>query len=808
MKPHYLPLLCSTLALSMSAAASTAIYKDVKQPVEKRVDDLLKRMTLEEKVAQLQTVWKERREMENQQMVFQPNIAQKYLSQGIGQIARPSEFKTPVQAAEFTNAAQHWLQDNTRLGIPAIMHEEALHGFAAKRATSFPQAIALASSWQPQNLKQIYSIAAEEIRAIGAHQALTPILDVARDARWGRIEETMGEDPYLITAMGVAAVEGFQGERETDAPFAADKVIATLKHLTGHGQPTAGVNIAPARIGERELHEVFLTPFEAAVKISHVSSIMASYNEIDGIPSHVNKPLLDQILRNEWHFDGTVVSDYYAITELNTRHHLYEDLAHAAKAALDAGVDVEMPNQDAYLTLADMVKSGHLDEALIDRSVKRILRQKFLLGLFENPFVDVAKADAAVGQQSHREFARQVAEQSMVLLKNSNTLPFDASKIKRLAVIGPHADETLLGGYSNIPRQTVTILDGLKQKLAGKAQVSFARGTRLIADGPEISDEQQKAQTFSERRWVYDDIQLADGKDDKKLMAEAVALANKSDAVVLVLGENEGLSREAWDDNHMGDRAHIELVGNQVALAEAILATGKPVAVVLTNGRPLALGKLAEDAPAIIEAWYLGQETGSAVANVIFGDANPGGKLPLTFPRSAGHIPVFYNHKPSAKRGYLFDDISPLYAFGHGLSYSTFKYTDLTIDKSNAKANGMVDIAMTISNTSARDGDEVVQLYINDPVASATRPVQELKGFQRVSLKTGEAKRLHFKLPVNLLAFYDVNMNWVVEPGKISVMLGSASDDIRLEGDFTITGETTNVEQHKAFLTPVTIETL
>ncbi|WP_438864889.1 glycoside hydrolase family 3 N-terminal domain-containing protein [Neptunicella sp.] len=799
-------LLTISLLTPLLVQAQVPAYKDAKKPVEQRVNDLLNRMTLEEKVAQLQTVWSERRKMENKNMVFQPDVAKQYLSQGIGQIARPSEFKTPVQTAEFTNAAQQWLIDHTRLAIPAIMHEEALHGFAAIDGTSFPQAIGLASTWEPEVFKQVYSIAAIEMRAVGSHQALTPILDVARDARWGRIEETMGEDPYLITALGVAGVQGFQGEQGADTVIPDNKVIATLKHLTGHGQPTGGTNIAPARIGQRELHEVFLMPFEGAVKLAGAGSIMASYNEIDGIPSHVNKPLLNGILRNEWHFKGTVVSDYYAITELNTRHSLYSSLPEAAKAALEAGVDVETPNQDAYLTLVQLVKDGKLDEKLIDRSVRRVLTQKFNLGLFEHPFVDASKADQAVGNPTHRDFAREVAEKAMVLLKNDGTLPLDINQIKHLAVIGPHADETLLGGYSNVPRQTVTILDGLKQKLAGKATVSFARGTKLIKPGPEINDAQQKAQTFSERRWVYDDIQLADDSDRTGLLDEAVNLAKQSDAVVLVLGENEGLSREAWDDNHMGDRAHIELVGNQMELAKAIIDTGKPVVVLLTNGRPLALGELAEQAPAIIEGWYLGQETGSAVANVIFGDANPGGKLPLSFPRSAGHIPVFYNHKASAKRGYLFDDISPLYPFGHGLSYTSFNYTNLHVDSSNAKANGAVKVSFTLTNTGKLAGDEVVQLYINDPVASATRPVQELKAFKRISLKAGQSADITFTLPVNLLAFYDAAMDWVVEPGEINVMLGSSSADIRLQDKFTISGKSVNVEKNKAFLSQTSIE--
>lgn len=806
-------LLSAVLGLGVAFAASAQQpYQNASLPTEQRVDDLLSRMTLEEKVAQLQTVWQKRRTLEDKELQFLPAKAKELIPLGIGHIGRPSEFKTPQQTAEFNNALQRWLKENTRLGIPAMMHEEALHGYAAFDATSFPQAIALASSWSPQDMHDAYALSAREMRATGSHWALTPILDIARDPRWGRIEETMGEDPYLMSAMGVAAVEGFQGKTGKTGPFAADKVVATLKHLTGHGQPAAGVNIAPAFIGERELHEVFLPPFEAAVKLAHASSIMASYNEIDGIPSHVNKPLLEDIVRQQWGFNGVIVSDYFAIEELSSRHGLYGSDAEAGKAALLAGVDMETPDPKTFPHLTALVKSGELDEAAIDKAVQRVLALKFRLGLFEQPYVDATKANGVVGADSDRTFARQVAEKSMVLLKNDGTLPLKADKLKQLAVIGPHADEVLLGGYSSIPRQTVSIVDGLRQKLQGKTKVEFAPGTKLtkaLTQTPakqaafvtsDIAQRSKAAGTFSMQRWNYDDIRLAEEADRQGLLDQAVALAKKSDAVVLVLGENEGLSREAWADSHLGDRSSLDLVGNQVELAKAILATGKPLVLVLTNGRPLALGELALSMPAIVEAWYLGQETGSALANVLLGDVSPSGKLPLTFPRSAGHIPSYYNHKISAKRGYLFDDISPLYPFGHGLSYSNFDYSALQIDDSKAKANGEVTVRMTIRNSGQFDATEVVQLYIQDPAASVTRPVKQLKGFVRVPLKAGEQTNVEFKLPVNLLAFFDQQMNWVVEPGEIKLMLGSSSADIRLNGSFNIKGDITEVGANKAYL--------
>lgn len=823
-KPLLLVTVLSAYAVlaGVAAAADTPPlpYQNAGLSTEQRVDDLLPRMTLQEKVAQLQTIWQQRRGMEGPQQQFLADKAAQIIPLGIGHIGRPSEFKTPEQTAEFNNALQRWLKQHTRLGIPALMHEEALHGYAAFDASSLPQAIALASSWSPQIMHDVYALAAREMRATGAHWALTPILDIARDPRWGRIEETMGEDPYLMSALGVAAVRGFQGDSGKDGAFASDKVVATLKHLTGHGQPQAGLNIAPAQIAPRELHEVFLPPFEAAVKLAHAGSIMASYNEIDGIPSHVNQPLLQGVVRDNWGFNGVIVSDYFAINELNSRHHLYSTPAEAAKAALLAGVDMELPDPDTFLHLTALVQAGQLDEAAIDTAVRRVLALKFRLGLFDNPYVDAKAANALVGAASERDFARQVAERSMVLLKNNGILPLNVDRIGKLAVIGPHADETLLGGYSSIPRQTVSIYQGLKQKLQGKAQVQFARGTVLTKPlsntataqdanqafiTSDIRQRSQAAGTFSMQRWNHDAIALADDSDRAGLLEEAVALAKSADAVVLVLGENEALSREAWAESHLGDRASLQLVGNQLQLAKAILAAGKPVVLLLSNGRPLALGELADSMPAIIETWYLGQETGAAVANVLFGEVNPSAKLPLTFPRSAGHIPVYYNHKASAKRGYLFDDISPLYPFGHGLSYTTFNYSQLQIDASNARANGEVQISLTLQNSGPRDGTEVVQLYIKDPVASVTRPVQQLKGFARVALKRGEQATVSFTLPVNLLAFFDQQMRWVVEPGEIQLQLGSSSADIRLQGSFTIDGALTEVSDNKAYLSRVCV---
>lgn len=807
-------VLSLSLSLLIGAAAQAEAplpYKDPKQPTEARVQDLLSRMTLDEKVAQLETLWEKRKQLENDKTEFTPEHAKALLGNGIGEIARPAEGKasatspnkTPLQTAVYTNAIQKWVKENTRLGIPVIFHEEALHGHAGRNSTSFPQAIGLASTWNPELLQETYSVIAQEVRAHGAQQALAPILDVARDPRWGRIEETMGEDPYLIAAMGVSAVKGFQG---SENGVAKDHVVATLKHLAGHGEPTGGLNIAPTPVGEHGLREIFLFPFEAVVKNSHPRSVMASYNEIDGVPSHANTKLLNGILRGEWGFDGMIVSDYFAITEFITRHKIADNTKDAALIAFKAGVDVETPDADAYQNLKALVEEGKITQQQIDVAVARVLREKFNLGLFENPYVQTKGVDEFVGNDKHRALSQRAAEQTVVLLKNDNKLlPLDAKKLKSIAVIGPHVHETLLGGYSDVPKKTVSILQGVKDYLGGKVQVNYARGVKITEDDWAPGADTVAANSLSKERWNKDGVTLAKPEENKKLIADAVATAQKSDMAVVVVGDNEATSREAWADNHLGDRADLNLVGQQQDLVDAVLATGKPTVVILNNGRPLSITKISQTAPAIIEAWYLGQETGSAVARVLFGDVNPGGKLPVSFARSVGHLPVYYNHKPSAKRGYEFDETSALYPFGFGLSYTQFTYSDFKLDKADAKAGDIINVSVKITNSGDRAGDEVVQLYTHDLVASRTRPVKELKGFKRLSLKAGESTRVNFALSANQLGFYDTDMKYVLEPGVFDVMLGSSSQDIRGQGKLNITGDLADITQQKVYFSNVSV---
>ena len=754
-------------------------YRNPTLPVERRIDDLLARMTLEEKVGQMLCLWQGKRDITDAQGRFDPSRASRWFRVGIGRIERPNNGHGARAQAEFTNAIQRWVQEHTRLGIPVLFHEEALHGLEADEATSFPQAIALASTWNPELVERVFAVAAAEARARGAHQVLAPVVDVARDPRWGRLEETFGEDPYLVARMGVAAVRGLQG---TDPAVRPPRVLATLKHMTGHGQPESGTNVGPAPFGERTLREFFLYPFEVALKEAGAHSVMASYNEIDGVPSHANRWMLHDVLRREWGFDGVLVSDWFAIQQLIDQHHVAGDPAEAARLALDATVDIELPDTQTYHTLVEAVGQGRVTEAAIDAAVRRLLRAKFMLGLFEAPLVNPDEADRVSGATAHRPLALEAARQAIILLKNANrTLPLAADRVSRVAVIGPHAAEVLLGAYSGVPRHTVSILEGIRARLGPRATVEYAEGVRITEDSTFTRERQPHlGGTRSHARWGADRVVPADSASNAGRIAAAVALARRSDVAIVVVGDNEMTAREAYAENHLGDRATLGLPGRQEELVRAILTTGTPTVLVLIHGRPLSIPALAEDVPAILDGWYLGQETGTAVAEALFGDLNPGGKLPLTVARHVGQLPVFYNHKPSARRGYVLDTTQPLFPFGHGLSYTTFSYSNLRVapQRIGPPAEGRAIVSVDVTNTGARAGDEVVQLYIRDHVSMATRPVRELKGFQRVTLKAGEMRTISFALGPEHLSYHGPDMKRVVEAGRFDIMVGGSSVDL------------------------------
>ncbi len=739
-------------------------YKNPNLPVDQRVNDLVNRMTIEEKVAQLTCLWSNRPQVKPQtdfstsRGEFSPEKARDVLKNGIGQIARQRERLDPREGAVFANAVQKWLIENTHLGIPAILHDEILHGHMAQGSTSFPQPLALASSWDPDFIAQVFTVAALETRARGSHQVLGPNLDVAREPRWGRTDETYGEDPYLVSRMAVAIVKALQGPGPM---IEGDHIIATAKHFAAHGQPEGGTNIAPANYSERILREVFLPSFQAAVTEGHIMSVMASYNEIDGVPSHANKWLLEKVLRQEWGFRGNVVSDYYAIPQMQELHHIAADKIEAAKLGIEAGVDIELPDPDCYPLLVQLVKAGKVSEAAIDKAVARNLRLKFLLGLFENPYVDPERTVKVTNSQTHRELAAEAARRSLVLLKNENNLlPLDRTGLKSIAVIGPNADRTHLGGYSDNPGRGVSVLQGITAKVAGQVKVTYAEGCKITKEGGD---------------WWADTSHLSDREEDARLIAQAVGVARAADVSLLVLGGNEDTNKEGWADNHLGDRDSLDLVGRQNDLVKAVLEAGKPTIVLLIGGGPLSVNYIAEKVPAILEGFYLGQETGVGVADVLFGDYNPAGKLPVSFPRSVGQLPIYYNRKPTAKRGYLFTNKEPLFPFGYGLSYTTFGYSDLKASPAQIGPAGQTKVSVTVTNTGKRAGDEVVQLYIRDLVSSVTRPVMELKDFKRISLSPGESKTVEFTITPDKLSFLDINMNRIVEPGWFDIMVGASS---------------------------------
>ena len=763
---------CAALAVALSPALTRPAraqpaapdYKNARLPVERRVADLLARMTLEEKVAQLVCLWAQRPQVGPQTDFstdrgdFSPQKAKQVMPHGVGQIARQRERKGPREGALFANAVQKWLVERTRLGIPAIFHDEALHGLMAKGGTHFPQPLALASSWDTEFVTRVFTAAALETRARGSHQVLGPNLDLGRDPRWGRTDETYGEDPYLVSRMGVAVIKALQGPGPN---VDGEHVIATAKHYAAHGQPEGGTNIAPANYSERVIREVFLPSFEAAVKEAGVLSVMASYNEIDGVPSHASHWLLEKILRQEWGFPGHVVSDYYGIPQMESLHKIVADKAAAARLAINAGVDIELPDPDSYPSLVALVREGKVSEAALNQAVARNLRAKFLLGLFENPYVDPARAERVTNSPAHRELAAEAARRSITLLKNEgNLLPLDRTRIKSIAVIGPNADRAHLGGYSDDPGRGVSVLQGVTDKVGGSVKVNYARGVKITEEGGD---------------WWADTSRLSNPEEDARLIAEAVGVARASDVALLVIGGNEDTNKEAWADNHLGDRDSLELVGRQNDLVRAVLATGKPVVVMLINAGPLSINYVAENVPAILEGFYLGQETGVGVADVLFGDYNPAGKLPVSFPRSVGQLPIYYNHKPTAKRGYLFTSKEPLFPFGHGLSYTTFEYSNLKINPAQIGPAGRAEVSVTVRNTGRRAGDEVVQLYVRDLVSSVTRPVKELKDFRRVSLKPGESRTVTFTITPDKLSFLDLNMSRTVEPGAFDVMVGTSS---------------------------------
>jgi len=732
-------------------------FRDASLPIEERVTDLLSRMTLDEKLAQVVGVWNDADAFLDENKKLNLASLQKKHPNGLGQIARSFAGLSATEMAQVTNEIQKYFVDKTRLGIPVLFHEECLHGVMENNAISFPHPIAMAGSFNTEQVEKVYSYIAKDARCRGARLALTPVLDVARDPRWGRVEETYGEDPYLIAQMATSAVRGFQGNNDS-AYLASNKVMATLKHFAAHGQPEGGNNCAPANYSERVMREVFLYPFEYTIKNAKPKAIMASYNEIDGIPSHTSTWLLDKVLRNEYLFDGFVVSDYYGVEQIEERHHTAASLQEAAKQALMAGVDIELPEPNAYVLLKELIENGELDEVYLNNAVRRLLHFKFYAGLFDSPYVVVEEAKAISESKEAVELSYQIASESAILLKNDNILPLTTNN-KTIAVIGPNAKYHAIGGYSCPNENFTTIYKGIEEKFGAENNVLYSKGCGITTD---------------DGSWFEDEVKRTSEEDDRKLLQEAIAIAKQSDVVVLCVGGNEQTCREAWKEDHLGDRTNLQMVGLQNELFESIYALGKPIIVVLNHGRPLAITELDAKANAIIDCWYLGQESGRVVADIIDGTINPSGKLAISVPRSVGHIPSYYNYKPTARRGYLFDDVTPLYGFGYGLSYTDFNITNV---QAKVTQNETIEVSLDIKNIGEYNGAEVIQLYVNDVVCSVTRPVKELKAFKKVSLKKGESQKVELSLSKHDLSFWDQNMNFNFEAGEFKLFVGTSSNN-------------------------------
>ncbi len=765
-----------SLLLALVFAASS-VHAQSRQPqIERKINSLLARMTLAEKLGQLQQLDGEANGN------FRPEHVALIRQGLLGSTLN-------VRGAARTNELQRIAVNESRLKIPLIFGFDVIHGYR----TIFPVPLAEASSWDAAAVERAAMIAAREARASGVHWTFAPMLDIARDARWGRIVEGAGEDPYLGAALGRARVRGFQGS-DYSAP---DRVVACAKHWVAYGAAEAGRDYNTTDVTERALREIYFPPFKAAVDAG-VGTFMSAFNDIDGVPASANPWTLTKVLRGEWQFDGIMLSDYTAVEEL-IKHGLAADGADAAQYALNAGVDMEMVSRLYNQHGAQLLKQGKLTPAVIDEAVRRILRVKFRLGLFEHPYVDETRERAQLLNAQHRAAAREVAARSMVLLKNEReTLPLSASA-RSIAVIGPLADDPKapVGSWAGDGRveDTVTLLAGIKARVAPQTRVLYAKGVAIEGRGVTGNYDAAPVTTNAGGTNVVsaadtEAARLATTPTAPDSIAEAVRVARAADAVILAVGETAEMSGEA------SARTSLDLPGRQLELIQAIHQTGKPYVVVLMNGRPLTINWLTENAPAILETWFAGTEAGHAIADVLFGAVNPGGKLPVTFPRAVGQEPLYYNHKhtgrppdPNNKYSSKYLDVpyTPLYPFGYGLSYTQFQFSNLQLSAPRITPTGRLTVSVEVTNTGRRAGDEVVQLYIHDVAASVTRPVKELKGFQRIMLQAGERRRITFTLGPAELGFYNRAMRFMVEPGAFEIFVGPNSAE-GLEARFEVAG--------------------
>lgn len=774
-------LLLSGMLCTGQVMAQQWLYKQAAVPIEYRVKDLLGRMTIEEKVGQLccPLGWEMYTKTGKNEVTVSELYKKKMAEAPVGSFwavlrADPWTQKTletglsPELSAKALNALQKYAVEETRLGISVLFAEECPHGHMAIGTTVFPTALSAASTWNEGLMLKMGEAIALEARLQGANIGYGPVLDIAREPRWSRMEETFGEDPVLTTIMGVAMMKGMQGKVQNDGKH----LYATLKHFAAYGVPESGHNGSRANCGMRQLLSEYLPPFRKAVE-EGAGTLMTSYNAIDGVPCTANKELLTDVLRNQWGFKGFVYSDLISIEGI-VGMRAAKDNKEAAVKALKAGLDMDLGGNAFGKNLKKAYEEGLITMADLDRAVGNVLRLKFQMGLFENPYVSPELAKKLVHSKEHKELARQVAREGVVLLKNEGVLPL-SKHIGHLAVIGPNADEMYnqLGDYTapQVREEVATVLDGIRAAVSESTRVTYVKGCAV-------------------RDTTATDIPAA------------VAAAQKADAVVLVVGGSSArdfktkyistgaatVSEDAktlpdMDCGEGFDRSSLRLLGDQEKLISAVASTGKPLVVVYIQGRTMNMNLAAEKAQALLTAWYPGEQGGMGIADILFGDYSPAGRLPVSVPRSEGQLPVFYSQ--GTQRDYVESKGTPLYAFGYGLSYTRFTYSGLELQK-GTEMETLQTVACTVTNTGNRDGEEVVQLYIGDKVASVSQPPLLLKAFQRIFLKKGESRQVIFHLKKDDLAIYDSEMNYVVEPGEFKVMVGAASNDIRLEGEFVL----------------------
>ncbi|AOK47049.1 glycosyl hydrolase [Burkholderia sp. MSMB617WGS] len=782
--------------MSIDHATDSALYRNPNAPIRERVADLLARMHLDEKIAQLHAGWLEL-SSDGKHTWRIADFAQRQtgitvdtlLAHGLGQITRPlgTHAVDAREGVRALNELQRRMVEDTRLGIPVMSHEECLVGLMIDGATLFPSPLNYAATWNPGLIEAVGREIGLQARSIGCHQGLAPVLDVSRDPRWGRTEETFGEDPYLVGVLACHYVKGLQGERRD--------LLATLKHFAGHSASEGGRNHAPVRIGPREFNDIFMLPFEMAVKLADAGSVMPAYHDIDGIPCHADQALIEGTLRRRWGFDGLVVADYAGVNLLLTHHGVAQDEAKAAALAFNAGLDVELPGHECALHLKTAIERGDIELEAIDAAVSRVLTEKFRLGLFERPYADPDGVNVSGGDAT--ALARQAALESIVLLKNDGTLPVRAAQEHRVAVIGPTADDplALLAGYS-FPVHLITTgkdarspvktpLQAFRERFAAD-RVVYAKGCEIIqerrAGTPVFPGDVDMARALDENR-------QAPISRDLRQIDSAVAAARSAAVAFVFVGDLAGLF-QSGTVGEGSDTDSLELPGVQQTLLEAVVASGTPTVVVQTGGRPYNLGGLEEVVAAHIVAFAPGEGGADAIAELISGAADFSGRLPLSIPKSAGAVPYVYNHKLKSAGTPVAYHFGSRYPFGFGLGYTRFRYGALDLIDSHADvASGVFEFVFEIENVGQRDGTDVAQIYVRDRIASVVRPVRELKGFQRVFVPAGGRRTVRVRLPVDMLNFTDERGERVVEPGEFDLMIGSSSRDIHLFGTLTVSGQ-------------------